>query len=107
MKGGRREGAGRKPGSVARIDYAARKKALESGISPLDFLLAIMRDEGQAFSARLDAAKAAAPFCHARLSAPANVDVSGTVRHVISAEPLTNEGWIASYTGSIIEDKKI
>jgi hypothetical protein len=34
----------------------------------LDFLLWIMRDHKQDFPARFDAAKAGAPYCHARLS---------------------------------------
>jgi hypothetical protein len=41
---------------------------------PLDFLLEIMRDENQDARSRLDAAKAAAPDCHARLS---STEVSG------------------------------
>lgn len=68
MRGGVRAGAGRKPGSVSRIDAEARQKALAGGTSPLDFLLWIMRDDKRDFSARLDAAEAAAPYCHARLS---------------------------------------
>jgi hypothetical protein len=36
---------------------------------PLDYLLRIMRDDEQDARWRLDAAKAAAPYCHARLSA--------------------------------------
>jgi hypothetical protein len=73
-RGGRREGAGRKPGSVSKLDAEARKKANEGGLMPLDFFLWIMRDEQQDHRSRLDAAKAAAPYCHARLSA---TDVSG------------------------------
>ena len=41
---------------------------------PLDFLLSIMRDDEQDARWRLDAAKAAAPYSHARLSA---TEVSG------------------------------
>jgi len=68
MRGGKREGAGGKPGSVARIDAEARQRALASGTTPLDFLLLVMRDDKRDFPARLDAAKAAAPYCHSRLS---------------------------------------
>jgi hypothetical protein len=68
MRGGRREGAGRKPGSVARIDYEARQKAHACGLTPLDYLLSVMRDESEDKRERLDAAKAAAPYCHARLT---------------------------------------
>ena len=73
-RGGRREGAGRKPESVSKLDAEARKKANEGGVMPLDFLLGIMRDENQDARSRLDAAKAAAPYCHARLS---STEVSG------------------------------
>jgi hypothetical protein len=74
MRGGRRVGAGRKPGSVSRIDAEARQKALAGGMTPLDFLLSVMRDDTRDFPARLDAAKAAAPYCHARL---ASTELSG------------------------------
>ena len=71
-KGGKREGAGRPKGSVAKLDAEARAKALE-GLTPLDYLLDILRDEKQDQAARTDAAKAAAPYVHARL---ANVDAN-------------------------------
>ncbi len=35
-RGGKREGAGRKTGSANKVQEEARKKALASGISPLD-----------------------------------------------------------------------
>lgn len=66
--GGARPGAGRKAGSANKLDQQAREKALASGDeSPLDFLLRIMRtseDEAR----QIDAAKAAAPYVHAKLS---------------------------------------
>jgi|SRR5580658_2557913 hypothetical protein len=68
MRGGKREGAGRKPGSVSRIDAEARQRAAAGGMMPLDYLLSIMRDENENKRERLDAARAAAPYCHARLS---------------------------------------
>jgi hypothetical protein len=46
-RGGKREGAGRKPGSVSKLDAEARRKAMEGGMMPLDYLLGIMRDEDQ------------------------------------------------------------
>jgi hypothetical protein len=73
-RGGKREGAGRKPGSVSKLDVEAHKRAAEGGVMPLDFLLSIMRDAEQDARWRLDAAKAAAPYCHARVSA---TEVSG------------------------------
>ena len=88
MRGGRREGAGRKPGSVSRIDAEARLKAAAGGMMPLDYLLSIMRDEGEDKREQLDAAKAAAPYCHARLS---STEVSGPDRGPIETREVTDE----------------
>ena len=66
--GGFRPGAGRKKGSVSKMSEEARAIALAGGQSPLDYLLSVMRDINNDLSTRLDAAKAAAPFLHARLS---------------------------------------
>lgn len=66
--GGARAGAGRKPGRATELNEAARVQALEGGISPLDYMLTILRDELQGQEARMDAAKAAAPYVHAKLS---------------------------------------
>jgi hypothetical protein len=56
------------------MNEEARAVALSQGISPLDYMLGIMRDECQEQATRLDAAKAAAPYVHAKL---ANVQHSG------------------------------
>ena len=74
MRGGARPGAGRKKGSVAKVDMEARQKALEQGESPLDYMLRVMRDLTQDYKRRDDMAKAAAPYLHARLQ---SVEVSG------------------------------
>lgn len=74
--GGARSGAGRKPGQSTAMNEEARKAALSNGISPLEFLLSVMRDAQADESKRIDAAKAAAPYVHARLS---NVDMNATV----------------------------
>lgn len=67
-RGGKREGAGRKRGALSKKTVEIATRAAEEGITPLEFLLSAMRDEGQQFDKRLDAAKAAAPYMHARLS---------------------------------------
>jgi hypothetical protein len=68
-RGGSRPGAGRKPGSVNKLDQEARAKVLEGGDeSPLEFLLRVMRDKGADEARRIDAAKAAAPYVHAKLA---------------------------------------
>lgn len=67
--GGPRPGAGRKAGASTRLNEVARKQAAEGGLMPLDYMLAILRDEGNDAPTRMDAAKAAAPYLHARLAA--------------------------------------
>ena len=88
MRGGRREGAGRKPGSVSKLDGGARRKAMEGGMMPLDYLLGIMRDEDQDARWRLDAAKAAAPYCHARLSSTELSGPNGSAVEVQTTQKL-------------------
>ena len=71
--GGKRPGAGRKKGSVER--KVIREKvdtrislALDKGITPVELFLSIMRDERFPIEKRMEAAKCAAPFVHAKLT---------------------------------------
>jgi hypothetical protein len=57
-----------KTGSGVRVTNAARKRAAACDLSPVDYMLSILRDETQSQGDRMDAAKAAAPYLHARLS---------------------------------------
>jgi hypothetical protein len=65
--GGRRSGAGRKPGVATAKTREIANKAASEGITPLEYLLSVMRDVGADDGRRLDAAKAAAPYIHPRL----------------------------------------
>ena len=66
--GGRRPGAGRKPGSVTkRRSQAAIEKAAERTM-PLDHMLAVMHDESADKDRRDRMAIAAAPYLHPRLA---------------------------------------
>jgi len=67
--GGARPGAGRPKGAANKLNDQARAQALEGGISPLDYLLGVLRDSQLDRDTRIDAAKAAAPYVHARLAA--------------------------------------
>lgn len=78
-RGGARPGAGRKKGSPNKATQAQREAVVQSGKTPLEYLLDVMRDAGRDLSARLDAAKAAAPYVHPKLSSvemKANVSLS-------------------------------
>lgn len=76
-RGGARLGAGRKPGQVAshrKLANEVTTRAVGEGMTPLSFMLDIMRDVTEDKARRLDAAKAAAPFVHPKL---ANIEHSG------------------------------
>ena len=84
MPGGYREGAGRKKGSPNQRRAEVAIKAAAEGITPIDYMLQIMRDEDAPQEMRLDAAKSAAPYVHARLSA---VTVGGDKDNPVSFIP--------------------
>jgi hypothetical protein len=78
-QGGARPGAGRKPGAINKATAKAREAAEAGGMMPLDFMLSVMRDDTAERSERLDMAKAAAPYLHAKLtSIEATVDADVT-----------------------------
>lgn len=66
--GGKRDGSGRKTGAATRMNEEARAKAAEGGLMPLEYMLSVLRDELQDQATRMDAAKAAAPYVHAKLA---------------------------------------
>ena len=62
-------GSGRKKGTKNNATIARETDIAESGMSPLDYMLTVMRDE-TAHSARRDRmAQAAAPFIHPKIQA--------------------------------------
>lgn len=68
-RGGRSKGTPNKRTSAR----AAAQRLEAEGETPLDFLSRVYRDAGQEYPLRVEAAKAAAPYVHARLS---SVDIS-------------------------------
>lgn len=68
-QGGKREGAGRKQGSVNRATAEARQKVIETGETPLEYMVRVYRDVTADEARRDDMAKAAAPYIHNRLQA--------------------------------------
>ena len=69
-----------------KIASANAKAIAASGLSPLDFFIQVMRDEQRDHSQRLEAAKAAAPFCHARLTSIEHGGQSGSPIEVVFSE---------------------
>ncbi len=96
-RGGFRSGAGRPKGAKnrrTRLQEEASKQALKGGITPLEFLLGIMRDENEAKGVRMAAAKAALPYCHPRLSAS----------HVTEDEKPSHEDWLMRLSEGLGEE---
>lgn len=67
--GGYRPGSGRKPGSATKKTREIAEAALTNGITPLEYMLQVLRDPQAEPGARMDAAKSAAPYIHPRLAA--------------------------------------
>ena len=67
MKGGARQGAGRPKGAINKKTAELTARVEAAGITPLDFMLNLMRNEQADMAERFEAAKAAAPYVHAKL----------------------------------------
>jgi len=89
VRGGKRQGAGRKKGSVTQATVYRQEmlaKAASEGLSPLEFMLGVLRNSEAAFNDRFEAAKAAAPYVHPRLAA---VEHSGNEEKPLGVQILT------------------
>lgn len=87
--GGRRKGAGRRKGSRNRKTLE-QIEALNEGQTPLEYLVSIYQDETQELRDRIDAAKAAAPYVHSKLSS-VEVDAHVSTSHEDALDELEGE----------------
>lgn len=67
-KGGPREGAGRKAGIPNKRTAEKAAEVEASGLTPLDFMLSILRNADADDAKRMWAAEKAAPYVHAKLA---------------------------------------
>lgn len=67
--GGRQKGSKNKAPTKAALAQEVAGKAVAAGVSPLEYMLSVMRDPVAEPAVRLDASKAAAPYVHPKLSA--------------------------------------
>lgn len=67
--GGRRPGAGRKPGALTKRTREIATAEAKSGITPLGYMMQVLRDENSSGEDKRWAAHAAAPYMHPRLQA--------------------------------------
>ena len=102
VRGGRRPGAGRPPGSKNQRSAEIAREAVEAGITPIEVMLNAMRElwEEGTSEAKREAAKVArdaAPYVHPRL---ASIDQTINEPHkfvVVVPEPCrTAEEWEAN-----------
>lgn len=77
---------GRKRGALNKKTILRAQTAQNQGLSPLEFLLSLVRDESKEIVVRLDAAKCAAPYVHARLQT--TTVQSGPIQITIAREDL-------------------
>lgn len=84
-RGGARKGAGRKPGGKNQKSREIADRAAAEGITPLEFMLAVMRDDAKHEDPKIQAGReamkfqaavAAAPYIHPRLQA---IEHSGSI----------------------------
>lgn len=84
--GGARKGAGRPKGARNKATEEARKKAAETGETPLAYMLRVMRNT-KADPKRRDAmAQAAAPYIHAKLASIEHSGKDGAPLQVIISQ---------------------
>jgi hypothetical protein len=89
-RGGSRKGAGRKPGSATKKTRLIAEKAMADGVTPLEYMLSVMRADSAhedpkvqiaREAMRFEAAKAAAPYIHPRLAAVEHSGPDGESLH--------------------------
>ncbi len=83
MATGRKTG-GRQKGTPNRATSMRERVLARGGLMPLDYMLSILRDENADAGRRDEMAKAAAPYCHPKLTsidARLHAELSGKVEH--------------------------
>lgn len=78
MAKGKKTG-GRTKGTPNRVTLAKEAEIAKSGLTPLDYMLGLLRDPTQSQEVRFSAAKEAAPFVHPKLAS-----IDGNLNHTHS-----------------------
>jgi hypothetical protein len=92
-RGGARPGAGRKPGSATRKTREIADRAAAEGLTPLEYMLEVMRNANLDPRERLSAAVSAAPYVHPKLASIEHTGADGgaiQAVHRIELIPLGN-----------------
>lgn len=89
---------GRQKGTPNKVTADRQSEIAASGLTPLDYIISVMRDESNPTDLRLDAANKAAPFVHPKLSSidlEATHDITDTMADVLKE--------IAARGGSLVK----
>lgn len=81
-RGGKRAGAGRPKGTPNKRTAQQVEAIAATGMTPLQYLTSVFQDVSADEARRIDAAKAAAPYCHAKLQ-PVDGDGDTTQKHAV------------------------
>jgi hypothetical protein len=87
---------GRPRGSLNKFAVKTAQKVAESGMTPIDYLVSVYRDETVNLRERVLAARAAAPYVHPKLS---NVELDLSSSAEKDAVEMTNAELIAIVAG--------
>jgi hypothetical protein len=84
--GGKRDGAGRKAGAVTERSREIADGAISAGVTPLEYMLRVLRGQDTTIERRDWAAEKAAPYVHARLAnVNAKHDVTDALAELLKA----------------------
>ena len=86
METRRKKTGGRQKGTPNKITVQREAEIAASGLTPLEYMLKVLRDENEGTARRDEMAKAAAPYCHPRLSTvDAKVSVNSSLAEALDA----------------------
>ena len=94
---------GRKPGTPNKASAAKAAAIAASGLTPLDYMISVMRDETNP-PLRLDAAKSAAPYVHPKLS---SVELAGKDGGPIEHREITDEDRVIALAAFLAKTKAL
>jgi hypothetical protein len=92
-RGGRQPGTPNRKTALVKAAFAAA--ASDPGLSPLDFLLGVMRDSSVAPELRIRAAQAAAPYVHAKAGPSQVTDPAASAKQIAAAGEFIIEPGVA------------
>lgn len=85
QRGGKRVGAGRPKGAATKKTREIADRAASDGLTPLEYMLDILRDVSADPAQRFEAAKHAAPYVHPKLSsveAKVEADITANITQI-------------------------